>query len=316
MKAEFHEYLDALFCAQAPAIADAGEDSYCCLREENSALVAVFDGCGGLGSLRYPGFRDRTGAWVASRLACGAVHDWYRAHARDAWKGPEALLGSLNHYLQAALGKGPAYGNSNLKIGGSMVRDFPTTIAMALARLEDNKLVVHVIWAGDSRVYLLDSKGLAQVTTDDSEETDAFDNLTNDGELTNLLSSDGKYTLHHKRLVLSQEEPVLIFAATDGCFGYIPSPMELEYTICCSILASGSVNSLRDKLRKEFLKTAGDDFAMTAMSFCAGSYRGIQKLAADRAEALEREYISLLNLDRGAARELWNRYRRDYQRYL
>ena len=316
MKAEFHDYLDALFCAQAPAIADAGEDSYCCLREDEAAIVAVFDGCGGLGALRYPGFRDHTGAWVASRLACGAVHDWFRGHSADAWKGPQELLGSLNGYLKAALTKGPAFGNSSLMLGGSMVRDFPTTLALALARLEENKLVVHVVWAGDSRVYLLDGKGLAQLTTDDSEETDAFDNLTNDGELTNLLSSDGKYTLHYKRLVLNPQEPVLIFAATDGTFGYIPSPMEMEYTLCRSILEATTVNGLRNKLREKFADTAGDDFALCCMSFFAGSYQGIRNLAANRAERLENEYITRLYGDRTLGQSLWQEYRRDYERYL
>lgn len=314
MKAEFHEYLDALFCSQAPAIPNAGEDSFCCLRQENSALVAVFDGCGGLGSRRYPGFKDHTGAWVAARLACGAVHDWYRRHDEDAWGSSRALLESLNAYLKTGLEKGPAHGNSQLRIGGSMVRDFPTTLAMALTRLENEKLITHVIWAGDSRVYLLDSKGLAQLTADDSEECDAFDNLSNDGELTNLLSSDGNYTLHYKRLTLT--EPTLVFAATDGCFGYIPSPMDFEYTLCRSIVETKTVNALRERLREEFKKTAGDDFALSFMSFLAGSYEGIRQLAAARAEVLEEGYIRPLTRDRSCARELWQKYRREYERYL
>lgn len=314
MKAEFHEYLDTLFCAQAPAIPDAGEDSYCCLKQEDSALVAVFDGCGGLGSRKYPGFKDHTGAWVAARLACGAVHDWYRGHGADSWENARDLLSGLNRYLRVGLEKGPAYGNNQLRIRGSMVRDFPSTMAMALARLEEGKLVLHVVWAGDSRVYLLDSKGLAQLTADDSEVQDAFENLTNDGELTNLLSSDGNYTLHHKRLTLT--ESALVFAATDGCFGYIPSPMEFEYTLCRTILESKTVRALRDQLREEFQKTAGDDFSLSCMGFGFGSYQGIRKLAARRAEALEKDYILLLQQDRSRAQGLWEDYRRDYERYL
>lgn len=314
MNMEFRDYLDTLFCSQEPAIPDAGEDSFCSLLQEKSALVAVFDGCGGLGSLRYPGFKNHTGAWTASRLACGAVHDWYRKHDEDVWNNPQELLESLNAYLKCGLGKGPAHGNNKLRIGGSMVRDFPTTLALALARLEKGKLVVHVVWAGDSRVYLLDSKGLAQLTLDDSEEADAFDNLSNDGELTNLLSSDGKYTLHYKRLELT--EPTLVFAATDGCFGYIPSPMEFEYTICRCIQESATVNALREKLRQEFKKTAGDDLAMSCMGLLSGSYQGIRQLAANRVETLEKDYLSQLNRDRSAALSLWQEYRRDYERYL
>lgn len=314
MKADFFDYLDTLFCAQAPAIADAGEDSYCCLKQEHSALVAVFDGCGGLGSRQYPGFKDHTGAWVAARLACGAVHDWYRRCGADAWNSPRDLLSGLDRYLKNALEKGPVYGNSQLRIRGSMVRDFPSTMALALARLEAGELAIHVVWAGDSRVYLLDSKGLAQLTADDSEVQDAFENLTNDGELTNLLSSDGKYTLHHKRLTLA--EPALIFAATDGCFGYIPSPMEFEYTLCRTILEAKTVRILREQLRGEFLKTAGDDFSLSCMGLGFGSYQGIRRLAARRVEFLEKDYLLPLEQDRNSARDLWENYRRDYERYL
>ena len=314
MKADFCEYLDALFCSQAPIRENAGEDSFCSLVEDDSALAAVFDGCGGLGSRRYPGFRDHSGAWVAARLACGAAHDWYRAHHADRWNSAQELLTSLNSYLLEGLRKGPVYGNSKLRLGGAMVRDFPTTLAMALARLENEKPVVHVIWAGDSRVYLLDSRGLAQVTEDDSEESDAFDNLSNDGELTNLLSSDGNYTLHYKRLLLT--EPTVLFAATDGCFGYIPSPMEFEYLLCRSIRETETVNELRTRLREEFQRTAGDDFALSFMSFLAGSYRGIRQQAAQRVRVLEKDYIEILTRDRNAAPQLWQAYRREYERYL
>lgn len=316
MKADFHEYLDALFCSQAPSKPAAGEDSFCSLLEENAALVAVFDGCGGLGFVPYPGFQGHTGAWVASRLACGAAHDWFRACHAENWQSSEEMTASLNLWLKKGLEKGPVYGNSLLAIGGSMVRDFPCTIALALVRLEEEQPVLYLAWAGDSRVYLLDRRGLAQLTADDSEESDAFDNLSNDGELTNLLSSDGNYTLHHKRLPLDSREPQLIFAATDGCFGYIPSPMEFEYTICRSILEVKSVNTLRSNLRETFKKTAGDDFSFACMSFFAGSYEGIQQLAALRVQALEETILPRLYADRAAARELWQDYRRDYERYL
>lgn len=311
MKADFFEVLDALFCAQAPAAANAGEDCFCCLKQEHSALVAVFDGCGGLGSRKYPGFRDHTGAWVASRLACGAVHDWYRKHDRDAWQDGEQMTGSLNRFLKEGLSRGPAYGNSQLRIRGSMVRDFPSTLALALARLEEDVRTVHVVWAGDSRVYLLDSQGLAQLTQDDSEVTDAFENLTRDGELTNLLSSDGKYTLHYKCLKLT--EPALIFAATDGCFGYIPSPMDFEYTLCRAIADSKTVNILRKTLRERFLETAGDDFALCCMGLNFGSYGAIREMAKLRMQTLE---ATCLPRNRSQAQRLWEAYRPGYNRYL
>lgn len=110
---------------------------------------------------------------------------------------------------------------------GSMVRKFPTTLALAYAEKEEDAIKIHLLWAGDSRVYLLDEKGLAQLTRDDTDVEDAFENLTNDGPMNNVLSSDGNYGINYKSVLLST--PTIVFAATDGCFGYIPTPMEFEY---------------------------------------------------------------------------------------
>ena len=47
------DILSTLFCAAAEMIDDSGEDSFFYSAHENSAVAAVFDGCGGIGSRRY-----------------------------------------------------------------------------------------------------------------------------------------------------------------------------------------------------------------------------------------------------------------------
>ena len=54
------------------------------------------------------------------------------------------------------------------------------------------------MWAGDSRVYVLYEKGLLQMTVDDLDVSDAMKNLSADGALTNVISSDGNYEVHGK----------------------------------------------------------------------------------------------------------------------
>lgn len=315
-KNNFQECLDAMFLSQAPKIPGKGEDNFCCLCQvsQTSAIVSVFDGCGGLGGRKYPGFKNHTGAYVASRLASGALHDWYEKTHDTDWKSSRELCESLNRYLMKNLSLGPVYGKNNQRLRGAMVRDFPATAAIALARWENGKVVLHIIWAGDSRVYLLDEQGLAQITADDSENQDALDNLTNDGELTNLLSSDGNYTLHYKRLVLNG--PAMVFAATDGCFGYIPSPMEFEYTVVKAMAEAKSINDLKSRLTAEFRSVTGDDFALCCMSFFCDSFQGMQKLALPRVQLLEQEYLPVLRADRDSVQRLWARYRGNYERYL
>lgn len=312
---QFLDCLDFVCLTQGPAIPGKGEDDFCCLYRPNAAVVSVFDGCGGLGGRQYPGFRDHTGAYVASRLASGAMYDWLERYQNTHWESGSALVQSISSYLKGNLVMGPAYGKSELKLRGAMARDFPTTVAIALACWEAGQVVLHILWAGDSRVYLLDGDGLAQMTLDDSQNTDALDNLTNDGELTNLMAGDErKYRLHYKRHVVTG--PTLVFAATDGCFGYIPSPMEFEYTVAKLLLESRSVNEYKRTLNRSFQSTAGDDFAFGCMGFFCETFEGVRALVQPRVRLLERDYLPQLRRDRSADRQLWERYRGNYERYL
>ena len=74
-------------------------------------------------------------------------------------------------------------------------------------------------WCGDSRGYILDGNGLHQVTVDDVTVTDAMMNLREDAPMTNVASASRPYEIHRKQVQLS--EPAVVFAATDGCFGYL-----------------------------------------------------------------------------------------------
>lgn len=79
-------------------------------------------------------------------------------------------------------------------------------------------MIADFIWAGDSRGYVLSDMGLAQVTKDDIDDSvDALDNISNDGVLTNVVSADGNYILHSKQIKI--KDKIIIFNATDGCFG-------------------------------------------------------------------------------------------------
>ena len=49
----FLQKLDFRFLIAGEMIEDRGEDCFYSAQKENSAIAAVFDGCGGLGSRRY-----------------------------------------------------------------------------------------------------------------------------------------------------------------------------------------------------------------------------------------------------------------------
>ena len=73
------DIVDAWFGFCHERVPGKGEDSWCHAFNERAGLIGVFDGCGGLGSRAYPSLSGRTGAYVASRTASGAVYDWFEA---------------------------------------------------------------------------------------------------------------------------------------------------------------------------------------------------------------------------------------------
>ena len=151
---EFSDVLDTVFVVSSEACEGAGEDSFCCSITENEALIGVFDGCGGLGARQYEHFEKHTGAYVASRLVSGAAYDWFQKR-KDSGQFDHPVE-ELKDRFTKALHMGEQAGGNALKIRGSMVRNFPSTAAMALAEQKEGTFVVNAIWAGDSRVYLLD----------------------------------------------------------------------------------------------------------------------------------------------------------------
>ena len=310
---QFHDCLDTTFLLFEET---RGEDSYCCVHKPDSSLISVFDGCGGLGAQRYRVYQKHTGAYMASRLISGAIYNWYQDHHSKEWGSPEDLLASLCKYFNEAYSIATSRADSNISLGGSLLRDFPTTAAIALAQQAADGIKLHIIWAGDSRVYLMDESGLAQLTLDDAEDIDAFSNLYNDGALTNLLSSDGDYTLHYKTFVISK--PTVIFAATDGCFDYFHSPMEFEYALLHALEQAGSVDVFKELLRSCFSEITGDDFSLAFMSYFYGTFDNLKSAFADRLSFLREEYIKPLenNRDKEYLKDLWGKYRSNYERHL
>lgn len=88
---------------------------------------------------------------------------------------------------------------------------------------------------------MLNASGLAQISMDVIRRQDTMSNLKHDGALTNLLSSDNRFTLH--TAMFSPSLPCILFGAADGCFGYVPSPMHFEHTstrmnLCWTVIRS------------------------------------------------------------------------------
>ena len=313
----FSEALDTIFVVQKPAIEGKGEDSFYCKAEADAAMISVCDGCGGLGARRYAAYKGHTGAYLASRIVSGALHDWFRDNGKRVWYNAEKMAESADLYIRQAFKLCESFNFETVKIFGSMVRPFPTTLAFVYAFPDKEEIKIHILWAGDSRVYLLDQDGLAQLTTDDTDIDDAFENLTCDGVLTNVLSSDGDYIIHSRTLKINR--PTILIAATDGCFGYVSSPVEFERLLLEALLGSSDPTLFKSALCNSMGDIAGDDFALAVMSFFFSDFKNMKASFAERMDFLKAQYPETLTNDaenREMLKCMWKNYQPSYERLL
>ena len=310
----FIDKLDAQFVISSEAIEAAGEDGFCCSCAEKAALIGVFDGCGGLGARQYKNYEEHTGAYMASRLASGAVYDWFQIRKRkNDFSDP---LYEIKERINKALSFGEQKGGETLKLRGSMVRDFPSTAAIVLAEHKEGKIIIDAMWAGDSRVYLLDNIGLSQLSKDDTDSGDAFIDLRNDPVQTNVLSSDGNYVIHSKKVHI--KGPIAVIAASDGYFGYWKTPMDFEYFLLDTLERSNSLSEWKAKLLTEIQEVTGDDSTLAAMLFHFGTFEKVKKTYHARYMLLKERYVLPLSdfYTEEKALELWQEYRHSYERFM
>lgn len=320
-------------------VPDHGEDSDPILRDgPDLGLLAVFDGMGGAGGTVYD-TKDgpRSGAYLASRIARDVVERRMLDLLVPDWnlKGEQVsadLRGSVQAALQDQLAelKAPKSG-----LRSRLIRALPTTMAMlALQRTQrgGSSWLGHVFWAGDSRAYVFEPGGARQLTTDDLRDpTDAMTNLRADSVVSNAMSADTEFHVNYRRVEL--EAPFLLVCATDGCFGYLPSPMHFEQLVLSSLTGARSVARWSQTIQDQVAAVTGDDAAMAVMTVGAG-LEELQTLYAPRLDEVEQQLTTPIDdLSRSVQRveqelqalrqrqhdntqQLWARYQPDYEQYL
>lgn len=308
----FTDKADCIIRICKEKIPDEGEDSYCYSINEAGGMIGVFDGCGGSGARHYVGFQNRTGAYIASRAVCGAVKNWYEESDGiiSAENQSDAIKNEIMDSIQ--LCKDHCGAASRGRIKGSISREFPTTAAIAICGIEESILSVHCYWAGDSRCYLLHKSGLAQLTEDDVDRIDALENISEDGTLQNVISASEDFELHAAEYRF--EMPCIIIAATDGCFGYLRSPMHFEHLLLSKLQSANSIKEFEDELLFELDGISGDDYTLVAIPIGFGSYEELQKTFKNRLLFIKEHMIPYLETESGIA-EIWTEYQKHYYQF-
>lgn len=320
-------------------VPDHGEDSDPILRDgPDLGLAAVFDGMGGAGGTVYEtDDGPRSGAYLASRIARRVVEQ----HLLDLLSPERPLPGAstaveLHDAVTAALQEALAGLHAPAsRLRSRLIRALPTTMALgAMQRAEPDGTTwsCQVLWAGDSRVYALTATGLQQLSSDDLRDPgDAMANLQHDSVISNALSADTEFVINHRRVAL--ESPFILICATDGCFGYLRTPMHFEALLLDTLAAATSEQDWSTRLQDAISEVTGDDASLAAIGV-GGDLSAMQQLLAPRlrevteqyttpidalAEEVARAEAALTELQRRRSDDTarrWQRYRVGYDQAL
>lgn len=298
-----------------------GEDSFTRNTIDNVRYFGVFDGCGGLGAKRYESVSNHKGAWIASRVAACAVDSFANNEKFTFDENTAELLSKkISIFLKTA--KEKLSNNTGIQVGGSLSKSMPTTVCIVAAKVNidkngTEKLRCDFFWAGDSRAYILDQGGLRQITKDDidSNSNDAFENLREDGRLTNVANADDTFTIN--TISANFKMPKIIICSTDGGFGYLSSPMEFEYLLLNTMQYSNTPDEWNKNLNDVLQEIAGDDYTVIIEIFGFKDFITMKNYFYNRICQLKSEYLpSDDNPSEDELKEFWQKYKVEYNKYI
>ncbi|MEA2235779.1 MAG: hypothetical protein QOC81_503 [Thermoanaerobaculia bacterium] len=305
-------------------IADHGEDADPLLTVggDGRAVVGVFDGLGGSGSVRCDGTDGiRSGAYYGSRIARDTADTVLRLAAPFPDVTPEAIAGVLgqrfDETLRAYFDKWGNAGTSALR--SSLFRRLPTTAAITIVRPLGDVANTTVLWAGDSRCYTLAPDiGLQQLTGDHLHTPeDALANLTGEAPISNCISADTPSFVDAHEVTVPL--PSIFMAVTDGCFHYLNTPMHFEALLLGTMQDATSLRTWGQALRAKIGAVAGDDASIAIAALGWRRFRSLREAFRPRFRVLTKTYIEPLDAadDAGVRRrELWAKYAEVYEAHL
>lgn len=289
-------------------------------RSRGTGLLAVFDGAGGAGAAgagRSASGAERTHAWVGARAARGLTEDWFATVGRHA---APADGRSPDRHLARRLGA--VGGIRQGRITGSMRRDLPTTAAALHYEVRADDVAWQVLWAGDSRCYLLDpDRGLQQLSRDDAESDDALALLSQDAPMTNVVCANRSFAINSAPG--GAAVPSLLVCATDGFFGYLSTPAEFEFVLLDAMASADDPAEWGALLASSVGSYTGDDASLAAVALGFDDFERLRTAFAERRRSLLTAHVEPVRRsgrDReslvAARAESWSRYRADYERRM
>lgn len=265
--------------------------------DNGSGVMAVYDGLGGAGSKAYQlplegeNVRSYSGAYLASRLAKRLIEAFYQENYQQAFP-----IDTLAPFIQEEFRTySQEIGDKPSKLRSKLIRTLPTTLAGIYFEPQDaHQILTRSFWAGDSRCYVLQKNGLRQISQDDLKgKPDALTNLLQDAIISNCVSAQDQFQIHEQSLVI--QEPSILITATDGCFGYLPSPAHFEYLLLDTLMASYyDEEHWQENLSREMMRYAGDDISMSLLALGFDNLNELKNKFYDRHKEVFGQYIQPL----------------------
>lgn len=264
-----------------------GEDAPPLLMEKGNAyVVGVFDGMGGSGAATCESEygNDHTKAYVASRIVVSALELYLANHLSTDDVTIEDIKAVIAHKLKDEQDKYPPLTKTMLR--SKLVREYPTTMAVVILIKRENAFCIDSYWAGDSRCYLWKKDGFYQISNDDlEEENDPMENLRNDAAISNCICADRDFHINCIHINLDKE-PVAILSATDGCFGYFPTPMHFEHMLKSCLRKSKNEKDWQEKVSQCIQKVTGDDTSLSLIGVGFNSFEQFKNKMTSKSKSV------------------------------
>lgn len=264
-------------------------------------FLIVCDGLGGDGSAKHikeseeEPYKTKS-AYLGSRKLSEICVNFFEENyeellSTDIKKCIERLKDKINEELTSYVTKYPKAEDSK----GGMV--FPTTLAAVVYKEDDEGVNATVIWAGDSRVYMLtEENSLQQLSRDDVVgEFDAC--FGKDCRMSNCISQDEPFFINYASYKLPKH--CVIFACSDGCFDFTKSPMHFEMEILKALFGAKKLESsvLKDCFETVFESmNSGDDCTLSGVVFNYSS-DDMERIIKNRLKPLNSLIIDFRNAE-------------------
>lgn len=254
--------------------------------QEGNGRMFVFDGCGGAGALLHESLNGEKSAYISARSAALLIDKLYPSPEFGGMVDSEELAKKLYRHLCEL---NEAYPMESFQ-PNTMYDVLPTAVTGAFIRSGKDEVQVQFLWAGDTRGFILDHDGLAQVTEDDVSARDAYHNISADGIHTNRVHGNQNkppFVLHSTELTL--KDKCVVICATDGCYDYFDSPMTFEFFLLAMMNLSKSFEEMRERLVKFLKRLSGDDCALAAAFYGFEDYADFKEFISDRFAFLHKD---------------------------